>query len=261
MRGDRPDKPGLARFHAAQDRGDIWRVALEELRSGQKRSHWMWFVFPQLRGLGMSAMAERYGMADLAEARAYAADPVLGPRLVDCCRRLLAVQGRSARQILGTPDDLKLRSSMTLFERAAPGVAEFAQVIDRYFSSVRDDRTLSLLAAAEAGGEGDDAGAHVDARLDTGPEVCLDAATAPMNATAPLRALWHGLHGDWDRAHEIVQAEDDRDSAWVHAWLHRMEGDLGNAGYWYRRAGRPVATGESRAEALTIARTISRASE
>jgi len=84
----------------------------------------------------------------------------------------------------------------------------------------------------------------------------LDATTPPADATPPLRALWHGLRGDWRAAHEIVQAEDDQGSAWVHAWLHRVEGDLDNAGYWYRRAGRPVASGETRAEALAIARAL-----
>ena len=84
----------------------------------------------------------------------------------------------------------------------------------------------------------------------------LDATAPPPDATPPLRALWHGLRGDWQAAHEIAQAEDDRDSAWVHAWLHRVEGDLANAGYWYGRAGRPVASGETHAEGLAIARVI-----
>lgn len=87
-------------------------------------------------------------------------------------------------------------------------------------------------------------------------ESSLEAATPPPGATPPLRALWHGLRGNWHVAHEIVQAEDDRDSAWVHAWLHRVEGDLANARYWYGRAGKPVARGETRAEGLAIALTI-----
>jgi hypothetical protein len=87
-------------------------------------------------------------------------------------------------------------------------------------------------------------------------ESSLSAAAPPVRATPPLRALWHGLRGDWKTAHEIVQAEDDRDSAWVHAWLHRVEGDLGNAGYWYARAQRPVALGETRAEGLAIASAL-----
>jgi hypothetical protein len=87
-------------------------------------------------------------------------------------------------------------------------------------------------------------------------EASLDATTPPAGAAPPLRALWHGLRGDWRTAHQIVQAEDDRDSAWVHAWLHRIEGDLANAGYWYERAERPVASEDPRAEGLAIARAI-----
>ena len=92
-------------------------------------------------------------------------------------------------------------------------------------------------------------------------EEMLAADAVPEGVSPALRAVWHGLRGEWEAAHALVQDEPGREAAWVHAWLHRIEGDLGNAGYWYRRAGRPVATGESRAEALTIARTISRASE
>jgi hypothetical protein len=84
-------------------------------------------------------------------------------------------------------------------------------------------------------------------------ESSLSATMPPAKAAPALRAIWHGLRGEWEAAHQIVQAEEDRDSAWVHAWLHRVEGDLSNAGYWYRRAGRPVAEGETRAEALAIA--------
>ena len=89
-------------------------------------------------------------------------------------------------------------------------------------------------------------------------ESMLDSATPPPDATPPMRALWHGLRGDWKAAHEIVQDEDenDRDSAWVHAWLHRVEGDLANSRYWYGLAGRPVASGETRAEGLAIVRTL-----
>jgi hypothetical protein len=87
-------------------------------------------------------------------------------------------------------------------------------------------------------------------------ESSLDATTPPADFTPPLRALWHGLRGNWEAAHEIVQAEDDPDSAWVHAWLHRVEGDLANARYWYGRAGRPSADGETRAEGLAIARAL-----
>jgi hypothetical protein len=87
-------------------------------------------------------------------------------------------------------------------------------------------------------------------------EASLDAGTPPADASPPLLALWHGLRGDWQAAHEIVQVHDDRDSAWVHAWLHRVEGDLANADYWYHRAGRPVVRGDTPAEGLAIARAI-----
>jgi len=90
-------------------------------------------------------------------------------------------------------------------------------------------------------------------------EASLDAPSPPADASAPLRALWHGLRGDWRTAHEIAQAEDDRESAWVHAWLHRVEGDLSNAGYWYGRARRPMASGETRTEGLAIARALGNA--
>jgi len=143
----------LARFVSAQQ--DIYPQALAELRAGSKRSHWMWFVFPQIAGLGRTATAQKYAIADLAEARAYLAHPVLGPRLTECARALLGVQGRTATQILGTPDDLKLRSSMTLFAhaaeaRAAEGHATedpavFRAVLDRYYGGEDDPATLQRL--------------------------------------------------------------------------------------------------------------------
>ena len=139
----------LDRFVEAQD--GVYDTALAELRAGGKRSHWMWFVFPQLAGLGSSATARRYAIRDLDQARAYLAHPVLGPRLVEAATALLGVRGRSAAEILGYPDDLKLRSSMTLFAEAAgeqrdrPGV--FGEVLDRYYDGP-DQRTLDLLRSA-----------------------------------------------------------------------------------------------------------------
>jgi uncharacterized protein (DUF1810 family) len=133
----------LERFVGAQ--ADVYDDALAELRAGSKRSHWMWFVFPQIAGLGRTATAQRYAVADLAEARAYLAHPVLGPRLVECAEALLKVPGRSATQILGTPDDLKLRSSMTLFARAADDPAVFRAVLDRYYGGEDDPATLQRL--------------------------------------------------------------------------------------------------------------------
>ena len=148
MRGDRPDKPGLARFHAAQDRGDIWRVALEELRSGQKRSHWMWFVFPQISGLGRSDTARFYAITGIDEARAYLAHPLLGKRLEQCAKIIEPQLQWTARQIFGSPDDLKLRSSMTLFAQVTGADPVFRRVLERYYGGEADARTLELLASS-----------------------------------------------------------------------------------------------------------------
>ena len=133
----------LGRFVGAQQ--DVYDQALAELRAGSKRSHWMWFVFPQIAGLGRTATAQRYAIADLAEARAYLAHPVLGPRLTESARALLEVRDRTATQILGTPDDLKLRSSMTLFAHAADDPAVFRAVLDRYYGGEDDPLTLQRL--------------------------------------------------------------------------------------------------------------------
>ncbi|HEV8570699.1 MAG TPA: DUF1810 domain-containing protein [Actinoplanes sp.] len=132
----------LDRFVSAQ--AGIYRDALAELTAGRKRTHWMWFIFPQIAGLGSSPIAQRYAIASLDEARAYLAHPVLGPRLRECARALLAVEGRSAEEILGYPDDLKLRSSMTLFGRAADDPDVFEAVLERYYDGP-DPRTLALL--------------------------------------------------------------------------------------------------------------------
>ena len=135
----------LERFVSAQD-GDTYDTALRELRAGDKRSHWMWFVFPQLAGLGISPTAQRYALPGLPEARAYLDHPVLGPRLRESCEALLGVQDRSAAQILGGIDAVKLRSSMTLFLRADPAGVLFAAVLERYFDGIPDQRTEALLA-------------------------------------------------------------------------------------------------------------------
>lgn len=119
--------------------------ALEELGRGRKQSHWMWFVFPQIAGLGRSVMADYYALASLNEARAYLAHPVLGPRLKQCTQLVLEVQGRSANKIFGSPDDLKFRSSMTLFAAAAPDEPLFRAALDRYFDGAGDPLTLEKL--------------------------------------------------------------------------------------------------------------------
>jgi uncharacterized protein (DUF1810 family) len=133
----------LGRFVSAQQ--GIYDQALAEVRAGRKRSHWMWFIFPQLVGLGHSPTTERYAIKSLAEARAYMAHPVLGSRLVECSEALLSLHGRSASEIFGSPDDLKLRSSMTLFAHVAEPGSVFGRVVDRYYDGEEDPRTLQLL--------------------------------------------------------------------------------------------------------------------
>jgi uncharacterized protein (DUF1810 family) len=133
----------LARFVDAQRTS--FDDALAELTAGRKRTHWMWFVLPQMRGLGAGPMAMRYGIASLAEARAYLAHPVLGKRLRDCTAVVNAVQGRSAEEILGGVDALKFRSCMTLFAAAEPGDSVFRTALDRYYGGAEDPRTLALL--------------------------------------------------------------------------------------------------------------------
>ncbi|SFS65206.1 DUF1810 domain-containing protein [Methylobacterium sp. yr668] len=139
------DTYDLGRFVAAQE--GVYGRALAELQAGDKRSHWMWFIFPQIAGLGASPMAQRYAIGSLAEAQAYAAHPVLGARLRACTAAVNAVAGRSAHAIFGSPDDLKFRSSMTLFARAVPKEPIFADALARYFDGAPDPRTLAKLGA------------------------------------------------------------------------------------------------------------------
>ncbi|HMN77534.1 MAG TPA: DUF1810 domain-containing protein [Burkholderiaceae bacterium] len=138
------DPFALQRFVDAQ--GSVYAQVRAELRAGAKSSHWMWFVLPQLAGLGRSATAKYFGIASRAEGAAYWRHPVLGARLEECTGLVLAVQGRSAHQIFGAPDDLKFCSSMTLFEQLVPDEPAFAQALAKYFGGRRDARTLELLA-------------------------------------------------------------------------------------------------------------------
>lgn len=133
----------LQRFLDAQV--DSYTRALAELRAGAKSSHWMWFIFPQLRGLGRSPVAARYGIEDRREAEAYLAHPVLGSRLVECCDTILGISGKSAHEIFGSPDDMKLRSCATLFAQVAEPRSVFHRVLDRFFDGKPDQRTLELL--------------------------------------------------------------------------------------------------------------------
>ena len=135
------DRYDLQRFVAAQDVGRTYDQATAELRRGRKTSHWMWFVFPQIAGLGQSPVARMYAISGLAEAKAYLAHPVLGPRLVECAAIVAGLPGRTAEQIFGGIDALKLRSSMTLFLRAAPDEPIFRQVLDQYFGGKPDPAT------------------------------------------------------------------------------------------------------------------------
>jgi len=139
------DPYDLERFVRAQA-GDYER-ALGEIRAGRKRSHWMWYIFPQLEGLGASAMSRQYAIKSLTEARAYLAHPVLGPRLTSCVEALLALEGRSAVEIFGPADELKLRSCATLFAEAATPSSVFDRLLDKYFQGERDASTLRLLAS------------------------------------------------------------------------------------------------------------------
>ena len=133
----------LKRFVDAQ--APVYDTVVDELRAGRKRSHWMWFVFPQLRGLGSSPTAVHYGIASLEEARAYLDHDLLGPRLRECVGLVNQVQGRSVEQIFGWPDDLKLRSSMTLFARAADDNQDFLALLDKYYGGEQDPLTVARL--------------------------------------------------------------------------------------------------------------------
>ncbi len=135
----------LRRFIDAQDQGGTYAAALAEMRAGRKRSHWMWFVFPQIAGLGQSPISRRFAISSLDEARAYLAHPVLGPRLIESAQALTELATDRAEEVFGPIDALKLRSSMTLFARADPDEPIFGQVLDRYFGGNADDATDRLL--------------------------------------------------------------------------------------------------------------------
>jgi uncharacterized protein (DUF1810 family) len=137
------DPHDLQRFIAAQD--PLYDGVIGELRAGRKRTHWVWFIFPQLKGLGRSPTAQYYGIASREEAVAYLGHEVLGPRLRECTRLVLDIEGRSVGEIFGSPDDLKLRSSMTLFARCADDNAEVVGVLDKFYGGAPDFATISRL--------------------------------------------------------------------------------------------------------------------
>lgn len=150
-REDPVDDPyDLERFVTAQDAEGTYGHALDELREGSKRSHWMWFVFPQIAGLGQSPTARRYAVASLDEAKAYLGHPVLGPRLAECAGTVAGLEGRTARQIFGGTDERKLHSSMTLFLRADPRQGIFQEVLAKYFDGMPDAATDQLLGGDQA---------------------------------------------------------------------------------------------------------------
>ncbi len=140
---DRNDPHDLNRFISAQE--GVYDRALAELRGGLKRTHWMWFIFPQIDGLGYSSTARHYAIKSLEEARQYLSHPILGPRLVECAEAVLAVQGRSASDIFGYPDDMKLHSSMTLFALVSEPHSVFVRVLEKYFQGKQDARTLQIV--------------------------------------------------------------------------------------------------------------------
>jgi uncharacterized protein (DUF1810 family) len=144
---DLDDPYDLRRFEVAQDRCGIYRSAVSELRAGEKLSHWMWFIFPQIAGLGRSAKSRYYAISSLGEANAYVSHRVLGPRLVECTHILTQLTGRTAEDIFGVTDAHKLRSSMTLFIKTMPDQRLFQDVLNQYFDGIRDVRTNHLLDA------------------------------------------------------------------------------------------------------------------
>jgi uncharacterized protein (DUF1810 family) len=133
----------LSRFLRAQE--EDYSRALAEIKRGEKRSHWMWYIFPQFEGLGRSAMAQRYSIKSTEEAEAYLAHPVLGPRLLECVEVLLGLEGRSAHAIFGSPDDLKLKSCATLFAAVSPEGSAFGRLLEKYFAGEWDAKTLALI--------------------------------------------------------------------------------------------------------------------
>jgi uncharacterized protein (DUF1810 family) len=143
-----PDPFDLARFVAAQDAGGSYQQAVAELRNGRKVSHWMWYVFPQIAGLGQSATSKLYALSSVAEASAYLAHPVLGPRLRECAEILTGLCGRTAEQVFSGIDAMKLRSCMTLFRHAAPTEPLFREVLEQYFTGTADPVTERLITPA-----------------------------------------------------------------------------------------------------------------
>lgn len=141
--GGAADPHDLNRFVEAQEH--VYEQALAEIRNGRKRSHWMWYIFPQFAGLGSSSTSRHYAIKTVAEAEAYLSHPVLGPHLTECAEAALSVEGRSAHDIFGSPDDMKLKSCATLFASVSPAGSAFQRLLDEYFRGERDGKTLRLM--------------------------------------------------------------------------------------------------------------------
>lgn len=154
------DPHDLGRFVQAQ--ADDFEQAIAEIGAGLKTSHWMWYIFPQIEGLGFSQMSRRYSIKSLAEAKAYLDHPLLGPRLIECAEAAAGVEGRSAHEIFGSPDDMKLRSCATLFARVTPPGSVFARLLDKFFGGERDAATLQRLGTAPASERSAEAGRASD---------------------------------------------------------------------------------------------------
>ena len=151
---EKDDLYDLKRFVQAQQ--DDYEQALSEIRRGRKRSHWMWYIFPQFDGLAFSSTSKHYAIKSLEEARAYLSHALLGPRLLECAEAVLCVEGRSANEIFGSPDDLKLKSCATLFAYVSPPDSVFARLLKRYYPEGPDSKTLRLLGIAPESGNGRD---------------------------------------------------------------------------------------------------------
>jgi uncharacterized protein (DUF1810 family) len=153
---DSDDPHLLGRFLLAQR--DDYEQALSEIRSGRKRSHWMWYIFPQIDGLAFSSTSKHYAIKSLDEARGYLGHPVLGPRLLECAEAVVGLEGRTAREIFGSPDDLKLKSCATLFACVSPPGSVFDRLVTKYYQGRRDDRTLQLLGISPSPGSAGEGG-------------------------------------------------------------------------------------------------------
>lgn len=140
------DPHDLQRFVSAQQLD--YERALAEIRGGRKQSHWMWYIFPQFAGLGASQMTAHYAIRSVEEAQAYLDHPILGPRLVECAEAVVSIEEKSAREVFGSPDDLKLRSSATLFAAVSPATSVFDRLLEKYFHGKRDERTVELMNTA-----------------------------------------------------------------------------------------------------------------